>query len=81
VVRRRAWRRAARRGLAAIAEADGAPSGPVPAASLDAALIVADRLRERRGDPGAASLEPSGDTDEAMTSIGRAVAAGPPPAD
>ncbi len=80
VVRGRAWRRAARRGLARIAEANGRPPGPLPAGALDAALIVADRLRERRGEPGAASLAPGGDPEVALETIGRAIAAGAPPA-
>jgi DNA polymerase-3 subunit epsilon len=73
----RGWRRAARRGLAALRAADAEPPAPMAPDGLDEAMIVADRLRERRDAVGAIRLEPGWDEDAALAAIGvarRAVA-------
>jgi hypothetical protein len=68
----RGWRRAARRGLAILRAADGEPPAPLAPDGMDEAMIVADRLRERRGADGAIRLEPGWDEDAALEAIGRA---------
>lgn len=70
-VRRRGWRRAARRGLAALRTPDGVD--PLPAEALDEALIVDARLTAARDDPTALRLPH--DREEALRTVGRAVAA------
>ncbi len=68
----RGWRRAARRGLAVVRTADGEPVQPLAPDGLDEAMIVADRLRERRGTVGAIRLEPGWDEEAALAAIGSA---------
>jgi hypothetical protein len=68
----RGWRKAARRGLAVLRAADGEPPAPLAPDGMDEAMIVADRLRERRGAVEAIRLEPGWDAEEALAAIGRA---------
>ncbi|MGI9538715.1 MAG: exonuclease domain-containing protein, partial [Miltoncostaeaceae bacterium] len=63
-VRRRGWRRAARRGLAAMRVPAAESSEPLPAEALDEALIVDARLTAVRDDPTALRLPD--DHDEAL---------------
>ena len=72
---RRAWRRPARQGLALLRAAEEEPPALLAADLLDEAFIVAERLRERRGSPGALRLDAGWEDAPALAAIGRAVAA------